>query len=563
MAKGLNPVIVGAGEAVTLNVMLLTAAPPGVTTVIGPEVAPSGTVASISVGEWTLKSAGTPLNRTSVAPVKLVPVRTTVAPTGAPPDDTAVMVGAPAAVTVKLPPDVITPPALITVIGPVVAPCGTVACNNVELRAKKENVGVPLNNTALAAPTLLPVMKTVEPITPELGAKPLIVGAPGVAGVKLLPLVATPPGVMTVIGPAVAAKGTLNRNCVGDTTVTLNEEIGVPLSNTVVLFGTKLVPKTTRVVFVVVDSGTKFVIVGAAAGLTVKFEALVAEPDDVMTVIGPGVAVPGTVAVMVVAELVVKLLARMPLKSTAVTPTKLVPVMITCWPPAELAGTKPVTVGAPAALMVKSVLLVAAPLLVTTLIGPVVALKGMLVTLIWVRDSVVKLKACTPLKNTPVTPTKFVPVITTVPPEEPLVGVKPVIVGAAAALMVRGVLLVPTPPGVMTVTGPVLAPAGTVAVICRSELTVKPLNWAAGTPLNRTAVAPLNPLPLMMTCPPTATVPGVTDETVGATGTGTVKLLLLVAVPLGVATVMGPVVTPDRRKTSSRVESKKVTFVIS
>ena len=57
---------------------------------------------------------------------------------------------------------------------------------------------------------------------------------------------------------------------------------------------------------------------------------------------------------------------------------------------------------------------------------------------------------------------KFVPVIVTLVPAGPLVGVKLVIVGALA-LTVKLVALVAVPAGVVTLSGPVVAPAGTVA----------------------------------------------------------------------------------------------------
>ena len=70
--------------------------------------------------------------------------------------------------------------------------------------------------------------------------------------------------------------------------------------------------------------------------------------------------------------------------------------------------------------------------------------------------------AAVPLKLTAVAPVKFVPLIVTLVPAGPLVGVKPVIVGALAAI-VKLLGLVAVPSGVVTLTGPVVAPAGTVA----------------------------------------------------------------------------------------------------
>jgi len=65
---------------------------------------------------------------------------------------------------------------------------------------------------------------------------------------------------------------------------------------------------------------------------------------------------------------------------------------------------------------------------VVTLILPVVALFGTL-ALICVAEFTVKVVAATPLNCTLLAPFKFVPVIVTVVPTTPLVGVKAVIVG--------------------------------------------------------------------------------------------------------------------------------------
>ena len=69
--------------------------------------------------------------------------------------------------------------------------------------------------------------------------------------------------------------------------------------------------------------------------------------------------------------------------------------------------------------------------------------------------------ALTPLNATAVAPLKFVPLIVTLVPTGPLVGVKLVIVGAGTT--VKLLALVAVPPGVVTRSGPVVAPVGTVA----------------------------------------------------------------------------------------------------
>jgi hypothetical protein len=69
--------------------------------------------------------------------------------------------------------------------------------------------------------------------------------------------------------------------------------------------------------------------------------------------------------------------------------------------------------------------------------------------------------ALTPLNLTAVVPVKFVPLIVTLAPTDPLVGVKLVIVGALTTVKLLELLAVP--PGVVTLSGPDVAPAGTVA----------------------------------------------------------------------------------------------------
>ena len=98
----------------------------------------------------------------------------------------------------------------------------------------------------------------------------------------------------------------------------------------------------------------------------------------------------------------------------------------------------------------------------------------------------------------------------TVPPPATLDGVAVRVV--AAADTVKLPLLVPVPTDVVTEIGPVVAAAGTVAVILVAELTVKP----ALVPLNLTAVTPAKLLPLIVTLVPTGPLVGVNEVIVGA-----------------------------------------------
>src|SRR6266511_1225770 len=163
---------------------------------------------------------------------------------------------------------------------------------------------------------------------------------------------------------------------------------------------------------------------------------------------------------------------------------------------------------------VKLVALVAAPPGVVTLIGPVVAPVGT-VAVIRVGEFTVKVVAATLLNVTEVmvkpVPLKFVPLIVTLVPTGPRVGVNEVIVGAGTAVTVKFVALVAVPPSVVTAIFPVVAPVGTVAVILTLELMMK----AALTPLNVTEVAPVKFVPLMVTVVPTGPDAGENDVMVG------------------------------------------------
>ena len=120
----------------------------------------------------------------------------------------------------------------------------------------------------------------------------------------------------------------------------------------------------------------------------------------------------------------------------------------------------PASVTVKVTVTVKLFVLVAVPADVVTLSGPLVAPLGT-VAVITVSEATVKLAALTPLKVTAVAPVKAVPLIVTVFPTCPLVGVKLVIVGGYST--VNALELVAVPPGVVTLIDPVVAFAGTVA----------------------------------------------------------------------------------------------------
>lgn len=194
--------------------------------------------------------------------------------------------------------------------------------------------------------------------------------------------------------------------------------------------------------------------------MTVKSVALVAVPAEFVIVIRPVVAPAGTVAVIWVSELTVKV-ADVPLNLTAVIPEKFVPVIVTVEPTGPLAGVKPVIVGVP--VTTKSAALVPVPFPFVTVILPVVAPVGTVVV-IWESELTVN-GAFTPSNFTVIVPVKSSPVMITVVPTGPLDGVNEEIVGAHAVLTVKFVALVPVPSGLVTTILPVVAPTGTTALI--------------------------------------------------------------------------------------------------
>jgi hypothetical protein len=115
-------------------------------------------------------------------------------------------------VTVRLVALVAVPRTVSTVIGPVVAPGGTVATTEVELLELTADATTPLKRTIVAGASGprasdVPVMVTFAPMAALLGEKLEIVGGGAAVAVKLAALVAVPCTVVSVRGPVVAVKG--------------------------------------------------------------------------------------------------------------------------------------------------------------------------------------------------------------------------------------------------------------------------------------------------------------------------------------------------------------------
>ena len=107
--------------------------------------------------------------------------------------------------------------------------------------------------------------------------------------VKLVLLVAVPPGVVTVILPVIAFGGTVAAICVLVSTV--NAEVTPP--KVTLVAPVKVVPLMITSVPTLPLVGVKLVILGA----TVNVAELVADPPAVVTEIFPVFAAAGTVAV--------------------------------------------------------------------------------------------------------------------------------------------------------------------------------------------------------------------------------------------------------------------------
>ena len=273
-------------------------------------------------------------------------------------------------------------------------------------------------------------------------------------------------------------------------------------------------PVSTTLVPAVPLVGLKPEITGAGM-VTVKGNPLLT-PAGVVTTTLPVVAPVGTVAVICVAEFTVNV-AVVPLNVTLVAPVRLVPVIATVVMAVPLVGLRVLSAGSGAVTMKGKPLL--GPLSVVTTTLPVVAPAGTLVV-ICVAEFTVNV-AVVPLSVTPVAPARLAPVSTTVVPAVPAVGLSALMVGAGVVTVKARPLLVP--PGVVTVTLPVLAPAGTVAVICVPAFTVN----AAAAPLKLTVVAPVKLVPVSTTLVPAVPLVGLRLLIVGpATAPEIVKLVL-------------------------------------
>jgi len=413
------------------------------------------------------------------------------------------------------------PVGVVTEIGPVVAPFGTVAVICVPEFTVNAAV-VPLNFNDVAPVRFPPVMTTCVPHGPMVGVNEAMNGLVTTKSAELVPV---PPGPVTEIFPVVAVAGTVALICVSESILKVGS--AAPLKSTAVA---PVNPVPVMVTFVPTGplTGRKEVIWGAGAEPTVKSVALVAVPLGVVTVTGPLCAPFWTVAVTCVFETTTKAGSALLPIITWVAPVKFVPVIVTLVPADPKFGVNDEMVGPVGFVTVKSVALVAVLTGVVTPIFPVVAPEGT-VAVICVFESTANTWAAVALNVTADAPHRFVPVIVTAVPTGPLVGLKELMDAATLPVTVKfAALLTMTASAPVTEIFPVAAPPGTVAVIFNEEFTV----YEAAVPLNATAVAPVKFVPLIVTEVPTGPHDGVNEEIEALAPEVTMKSSALVTVVL-------------------------------
>ena len=155
----------------------------GVVTPMGPVMAPTGTVAVICVAEFTANTrADVPLKVNCVAPVRLVPVMTTVAPIGPVVGEKLVMMGGKP--TKNGMAEVAVPVGAVMVMRPVVLPAATMAVSWVADTTVKLAAAMPLKTTAVTPVKFEPSTVTTVPAGP-LGGEKLVMVGPVAGGVMV------------------------------------------------------------------------------------------------------------------------------------------------------------------------------------------------------------------------------------------------------------------------------------------------------------------------------------------------------------------------------------------
>jgi len=190
----------------------------------------------------------------------------------------------------------------------------------------------------------VPVITTDVPLPAAVGKKEVIVGADSDAEtkVKLEVELVAPLGVVTPTTP-LEPLPTIAVIWVAEFTVKLCAAVPPKLTAVAPI---KLVPVITTEVPLPQEVGEKELIIGTEedAEPNVKLDEELADPPGVVTLIAP-LDPPPTLAVICVAEFIIKLWAAVPPKLTAVAPTRLVPVITTDVSLIPEAGEKELIVG--------------------------------------------------------------------------------------------------------------------------------------------------------------------------------------------------------------------------
>src|SRR5205823_80536 len=207
----------------------------------------------------------------------------------------------------------------------------------------------------------------------------------------------------------------------------------------------------------------------------------------------------------------------------------------------------------------KSAALVALPSIVVTVIGPVVAVPGTMART-WLALPESTVPAAEP-KRTAVASLRALPLMVTVVPASPAVGVKSVTVGSTrkfphdvsvgVRMTVKRVDELPRPSLVVTVTNPVVAPSGTSTTSAVSDTDV----GAVGMLLPKRTVGALpKPLPLIVTAVPRGPEGGVKSVIRGVTRKGLALSTLLA----GFVMPIDPLVASSGTLARIRLDSTRV-----
>jgi len=459
-------------------------------------------------------------NVTAVAPVKFVPVIVTIVPPAVGPDvgESDVTVGAGTYMNWFAGPVALVPPGVVTLTLTMPKPAGDVAVICVDELTVNDVAAIAPKVTAVAPVRFVPVIVTIVPPAagPDVGEIEVTDGVCTYVNWSADVIALVPPMVVTVTSTAPVPAGATAVICVAE--LTANDVAGVAPNETAVA-PVKFVPVIVTIVPPAAgpDVGESDVTDGVCTYVNWPAAVIALVPPIVVTVMSRVPVPEGATAVIWVAELTVNDVAGVAPKATAVAPVNSVPVIVTTVPPdwGPFTGAMDVTTGAGTYVNWSAALVELVPPAVVTVTSTVPAPAGAL-AVICVAESTVNAAPVTP-NVTAVAPVKSAPVmVTTVPPDSgPKVGEMDETSGAGTYVNSPEATMALGPPTVDTVTSTGPVPDGASAVICVAESTV---NEVAGDAPNRTAVAPVKFVSVIVTDVPPVSGPavGAIDATPGA-----------------------------------------------